>query len=95
MPLTHRKRILKIAQAQGWICAGCGQPTRKMKRGDRNHADALTFDHIVPRRDGGFCSFENGVVKHRSCNLQRGCRPPTGCDRVWQAVVYAGLGLPS
>ena len=91
--MIHRKRILRLGAAQGWICAGCGQPTRRLKRGERNDDDALTFDHVIPAIRGGHRALYNGLMKHRRCNRERGDRPASGCDLLWQAVVMAKLGL--
>jgi 5-methylcytosine-specific restriction endonuclease McrA len=34
----------------------------------------LTFDHIVPRKNGGVTSWENVVAACSSCNLKKGAR---------------------
>lgn len=46
----------------GFCCQYCGS------RGD------LTFDHVVPRAQGGITSWENVVAACSACNLRKGAR---------------------
>ena len=95
--MGHGKRLAMLRDAQGRICAGCGRPLAMQREGkrSRNFPYSLTFDHVIPRHQGGTRSIDNGLAKHRACNAKRADNPPTGCDHIWQAVVYARLGLAS
>lgn len=37
----------------------------------------------------------NGLLKHFAYNMRRGSDPPTGCDRIWHAVVLERLYSPA
>lgn len=90
MPTDARRLRLILFHAQSGFCAGCGNKIRS-KPGRSNDPLAPTFDHVCPRSKGGKSLVTNGLLKHRRCNAQRGDRPPTGCDRLWQIVVSARL----
>ena len=40
----------------------------------RFNADNLTFDHVVPRKNGGKTTWENIVTCCRECNSRKGCK---------------------
>lgn len=44
--------------------------------GDRPPAPDLTFDHVVPRSQGGGTSWQNVVTACAPCNLKKGGRTP-------------------
>jgi len=49
------------------ICQYCGEPSL---------AHELTFDHVVPRSQGGRTTWENVVSACSPCNLRKGGRTP-------------------
>lgn len=51
--------------------------------GEKRVVSALTFDHVVPKGQGGETSWENIVTACRPCNLRKGNRTPE----------EAGMGL--
>lgn len=51
----------------GFSCQYCGQ---------RASAEYLTFDHVVPRCQGGRTTWENVVAACAPCNLRKGARMP-------------------
>jgi len=61
------------------------------RRLPRLHPDACSFDHVIPRSQGGTYVLSNGLAKHRRCNVARMDRPATGCDLIWHAAVLAKL----
>lgn len=81
--------------AQGGRCAGCGQQMT-LKRGlPRDRSDYPTYDHIVQKSRGGGHGLINGLLKHFACNMRRGSDPPTGCDRIWHALVSERICSPA
>ena len=85
----RQRRILHWAQ--NGRCAGCGEPM-SLKRGfPRDRPSYPTYDHVVPKCRGGGHSLINGLLKHFVCNTRRGSDPPTGCDRIWHALVLERL----
>lgn len=80
--------------AQSGLCAGCGHPVGLGKQGPRSRPTYPTFDHVIPKSWGGHRVLVNGLLKHRACNDRRADEPPTGCDRVWQALVLDRLASP-
>jgi 5-methylcytosine-specific restriction endonuclease McrA len=83
----------RLRTAQRGICAGCGGQVPRRKRRKHPHPEAPTFDHVVPRSQGGTRALDNGLLKHNRCNSNRGSRPANGCDLIWHAVVLARLGF--
>lgn len=88
--MRRRQRMI-LHWAQNGLCAGCGRPVGLSSRGPKSRATYPTFDHVVPKSRGGGRVLINGLLKHRGCNEVRDDRPPTGCDRVWQALVRSRL----
>lgn len=67
-----------------------------LKRGlPRDRPDYPTYDHIVLKSRGGGHGLVNGLLKHFACNMRRGSDQPTGCDRIWQALVLERLYSPA
>ncbi len=50
----------------GFACVYCGADDR----------EDLTFDHVIPRSQGGRTTWENIVAACSSCNLAKGGRTP-------------------
>jgi 5-methylcytosine-specific restriction endonuclease McrA len=44
--------------------------------GDRKPIGELTYDHVVPRADGGRTEWSNIVTACQDCNLRKGARTP-------------------
>lgn len=87
--MKERLRLRRLVRAQSSFCAGCGE--RMKFKVPPDSPLTVTFDHVVPASMGGTRAYANGLAKHARCNGERGNQPPTGCDRVWQAVVEVRL----
>ena len=48
--------------------------------GEKNRAQDLTFDHVVPRSRGGLTSWENIVAACQDCNLRKGSKMTHECS---------------
>ncbi len=88
--MRHRQRTV-LHWAQNGLCAGCGRSVNLSGRGPKSRATYPTFDHVIPKCRGGARTLINGLLKHRGCNERRDDLPPTGCDRIWQALVLERL----
>lgn len=55
-------------------CYWCGE--QMILRGDSTGADYATWEHLIPRSQGGNGLEENTVLAHRRCNQERGTLPP-------------------
>lgn len=42
-------------------------------------AEDLTFDHVIPRKDGGKTVWENIVTCCKECNCKKGCKSAEEC----------------
>jgi 5-methylcytosine-specific restriction endonuclease McrA len=61
----------RLSEAQNWRCAYCGH----RMDGEKNEADAPSFEHLLPRSRGGPDTISNVVIVHRRCNQIRGDTP--------------------
>lgn len=80
----------KMIRAQKGRCTICGL---LLDLGERYVCDdpyAASFDHVVPRAMGGRDA-RNRTAAHRRCNSDKGCRAPTGCERIWLEAVNAAV----
>lgn len=75
-------RRATLWRASGGKCGICGRKIKSLL--------AVTTDHVVPRARGGKNS-GNRVPAHKGCNARKADRLPTGCERLWLAVVNARL----
>lgn len=66
-----RKRMYKEQKGLCWIC-GERMAISKSQAGKAAYA---TFDHIVPKADGGTGERGNLRLAHRKCNALRGTVP--------------------
>lgn len=71
--VRHRQKGVKFSRnnvlaRDGWQCQYCGR---------RAPPEELTFDHVVPRAQGGRTYWENIVTACLACNGQKGARTPT------------------
>lgn len=80
-----REAKVLLMWAQGGVCAHCERPFPETFA--PNAQDSPTIDHVLPRCIGGGNGLANLLLKHRSCNMESGSRPPSARDRKWQAVV--------
>jgi len=55
-----------VYMRDGYRCQYCG---------DEFHADDLTFDHVIPRSQGGETNWDNIVTACRTCNFVKGTDP--------------------
>lgn len=58
---------INIYMRDGWTCQYCG---------DRKPAKDLTFDHVLPRAQGGKTSWTNVVTACKPCNGDKADRTP-------------------
>lgn len=73
-----RNHVARLYEEQDGKCYYCGTPdmyirgnvTKKYHRYNRHFM--ATFDHIVPKSEGGTYKFENGVCACLYCNSTRG-----------------------
>jgi len=70
--VTSRKRQVKFSRENVWArdkgrCQYCGQVV---------HRDDFTYDHVVPRAQGGHTTWTNVVVACGPCNQKKGGRTP-------------------
>ncbi len=84
-----RRRRWMLWKAQDYLCAGCGKRIPE-NRGFRSPLK-MTIDEVVPRSKGGRRVLSNQLVMHRVCNLTKADRMPTGCEKIWLALVDARL----
>ena len=58
---------INVYARDGFTCQYCGI---------RGMTEDLTFDHVIPRAQGGKTSWENVVAACRSCNMSKADRTP-------------------
>lgn len=67
----HKKPVkfsrISVYGRDGYKCQYCGQKFRM---------NELTYDHVIPRAQGGKTTWENIVTCCISCNSRKGCRSP-------------------
>lgn len=70
-PKTRKRWKVILWERQKGRCYWCD---KRMFR--HVHCDHFaTFEHLIPRSQGGGDIFENFVLAHRSCNQRRGDMP--------------------
>lgn len=69
---NKRNKLIALFKEQGSVCWLCG------KRMTWGH---MTFDHIIPRSQGGGNCRENLRLAHRKCNNRRGNQPGIAYER--------------
>lgn len=72
----RRARIDALAERDGWECHLCGAPLELAADGPM----AITFDHLVPRSQGGGSALDNLALAHWKCNNERGNAPLEAAD---------------
>lgn len=66
--------ITRLMARDGSNCTICGEPLDRAEP-TRGNGKAISFDHIVPRSEGGSDRLENLRLAHRLCNSLRGRDP--------------------
>lgn len=70
-----------------WTCQYCGTKKKKISE--------LTFDHVVPRKDGGKTTWDNIVTCCSDCNLRKGGRTPQAAHMKLKNVPTQPSWVPS
>ena len=68
-------QITRLLSRDGTNCAICGAELDRKEPEPWRNPRALSFDHIVPRSNGGLSNLANLRLAHRRCNMQRGNDP--------------------
>lgn len=69
---TRRRLKLRLSEAQNHRCCLCGWRLDETPLPDLPTSDwASTFEHIIPRHDGGRDTYSNLAISHKICNWQR------------------------
>jgi len=65
--VSHKPKFSRknVYLRDNYTCQYCGRQFA---------ADDLTFDHVVPRKNGGQTTWENIVTCCRECNCRKGCK---------------------
>jgi 5-methylcytosine-specific restriction endonuclease McrA len=66
----------RLSEAQNWRCCYCGD----RMDGQKNDPNAPTFEHVVPKSQGGSNEEDNLVIACQRCNNRRGSEM-AGIDR--------------
>lgn len=70
------RRVTQLMARDGMNCTICGGEISRRVR-DEYDPNYITFDHIVPRAEGGSDLLSNLRLAHQACNNLRGCDPIT------------------
>ena len=75
-PVARHAQRVKFSRANvlardRWRCQYCGQ---------RFRGDELTYEHVVPRSQGGRTTWENIVMACVDCNRRKGSRTPAQAE---------------
>jgi 5-methylcytosine-specific restriction endonuclease McrA len=76
---------INVFMRDGFRCMYCGQQHR---------SDDLTFDHVVPRSQGGRTEWENILSACERCNTQKGSRTPQEARMVPLRPPFKPKSLP-
>ncbi len=72
----------KLFDDQCGICYLCGREMTLVRANKINVPNEFaTFDHVIPRSDGGTDSVANIRLAHRICNLRKRSKP------AWQSIL--------
>lgn len=67
-----RKRLF---ERQDGLCHLCGGPMTLLRKRHNVGRFFATFDHVLPRSDGGTAHISNLKLAHRKCNNARNSKP--------------------
>lgn len=76
---------INVFMRDGFRCMYCGQ---------QHPSDGLTFDHVVPRSQGGRTEWENILSACEQCNTQKGNRTPQEAKMVPLRLPFKPKSLP-
>jgi 5-methylcytosine-specific restriction endonuclease McrA len=76
---------INVFMRDGFRCMYCGQ---------QHPSDGLTFDHVVPRSQGGRTEWENILSACERCNTQKGNRTPHEAKMVPLRPPFKPRSLP-
>ena len=81
VPDRHRVKFNRknVFLRDDFTCQYCGKPIEEL----RNGAKDLTFDHVLPRCQGGKTSWKNIVTACKKCNSTKGGRTP---EQAWMSL---------
>lgn len=68
------ERIRWLFRLRGNRCSICGGEL-SLRVTDHRAEDYITFDHIIPRSEGGSDKIDNVRLAHQRCNHLRGAKP--------------------
>lgn len=75
-PTKREAERTRLFALQNGRCHLCGRLMTLKRLNSRNPGKGFaTFDHVVPRKNGGTAYFTNIKLAHRKCNNQRGDKP--------------------
>jgi 5-methylcytosine-specific restriction endonuclease McrA len=89
-PLRARRKGVKFSRVNvlcrdGYVCQYCGRSASPRE---------LTFDHVVPRAQGGRTHWENIVTACVRCNSNKGARTPAEARMPLRKPPYRPRELP-
>lgn len=76
---------INVFMRDGFRCMYCG---------DQHGADKLTFDHVVPRSQGGRTAWDNILTACGQCNTRKGNRTPHEASMTPLRMPFKPKSLP-
>lgn len=67
--------ITRLMARDGDRCWICGEALDRKEPCPWKNPSAVSFDHVVPRSEGGVSDLHNLRLAHRACNMARGNDP--------------------
>jgi 5-methylcytosine-specific restriction endonuclease McrA len=74
-----------VLARDAYTCQYCGRTAASRE---------LTFDHVLPRAQGGRTTWENIVAACARCNEKKGCRTPAQAGMTLRRKPYRPRDLP-
>lgn len=89
--MRSKKKIVKFSRENIYLrdhgkCQYCGSDVPR---------PASTYDHVVPRAQGGVTSWDNIVIACMPCNQKKGCRTPAQAKMKLLSVPVRPKKLPN
>jgi len=89
--MFHRKlrgiTITQLMVRDGSCCVLCGEDLDRHIK-DYRDTEYITFDHIIPRADGGTDDPRNLQLAHQGCNIARGRDPILPNDEEYEWLFW-------